>query len=34
MSWIGWTIIGILAANILFLGVMGAVFWLERRGKR
>ena len=34
MSLIGWVIIGILAANVLFLGVMGAVFLLERRDKR
>jgi len=34
MSWIGWTIIGILAANILFVSAMGAVFWMERRRRK
>jgi len=34
MSWIGWTVIGILGVNVLFVTVMGTVFLLERRNKR
>lgn len=35
MSWIGWTVIGVLAANVLFIGWL----WLmikkeERRGRK
>ena len=34
MSWIGWIIIGILAVNGILFGIMGAVFYLERRRNR
>lgn len=31
MSWIGWTVIGILAANLIFFGVLWAIYVIDKR---
>jgi len=33
MSWLGWIVIGIMAANVLFFGGMFIGYLIERRDK-
>ena len=34
MSWMGWTVIGILGINVIFFGILSICFFIDERRRR